>query len=166
VEPETNAVATLVYRGSAEAIAATATADGKVLLVAGIIFMCPSTAEDLLTLTITHPINACTYLGVDDGAESFQLSLFLDIVLCATTDSTIEMVNRRHSAAGVTESTRLLARRVLWQKLHGTCPVTALVLDNASFVYFPESLKGIAAMHYTESFQDDDANQWSRLTRV
>jgi len=61
------------YRGTEETVRATAGPDGKVLLVAGVVFMCPSTAEDLLALTITHPINACTYLGVDDGAEPFQL---------------------------------------------------------------------------------------------
>ena len=70
---------------------------------------------------------------VDDGAEPFQLSLFLDVVACACTESTSKAMERRQSAAGVTDPTRLLARTVLWNKLHEV-PIKALVLANASFV--------------------------------
>ena len=36
--------------------------------MAGIIFMCPETIEKLLSLLMVPPLNACTYLGLDDGA--------------------------------------------------------------------------------------------------
>lgn len=73
----------LVYRASTTALTALARAgDGRLPVVVGLVYICPNVAERLLMLQVVPPLNACTYLGLDDGAEAFDLSLFLDIVYC------------------------------------------------------------------------------------
>jgi hypothetical protein len=42
--------------------------------------MCPKTCEKLLGLTMVPPLNACTYIGLDDGAAALKLSLFVDMI--------------------------------------------------------------------------------------
>ena len=54
--------------------------NGMCALVTGILFFKPSVADLLLSLLVMPPFDACTYFGIDNGAEPFQLQLFLDLV--------------------------------------------------------------------------------------
>ena len=73
----------LIYRGSAEQLAPLARkSDRQVPVLLGLLFFCPQTAEKLLMLQVVPPLNACTFMGLDEGAEPFSMSLFLDIVYC------------------------------------------------------------------------------------
>jgi len=93
--------------------------------------------EHAWLLTLQLLVRHCALYKCSQSSSSrFQThtrSLFLDVVACACTESTSKAMERRQSAAWVTDPTRLLARTVLWNRLHGT-PIHALVLANASFV--------------------------------
>jgi len=51
-------------------------------LVAGPIFFGEKVAKALLSCCVTPPLDACTYLGIDNGATPLKLSLYLDIIAC------------------------------------------------------------------------------------
>ncbi|MGH0118427.1 UNVERIFIED_CONTAM: hypothetical protein FKN15_023363 [Acipenser sinensis] len=67
-------VCDIIYRGPAERIQACALHDGKVPLVSGIVFFSREVAERLLQTHVTPPLDACTYLGLDSGAQPIQVS--------------------------------------------------------------------------------------------
>jgi len=161
-----NGVEDLIYCGTANEINSTLLPSKKVPLVSGIVYFCPATAEKLLSLTITHPMNACTYLGADDGAESFPLSLFLDVIKSICPNAAIDA-----STDGV-NPLLTKAKSVLKAKLSGV-DVTAIITEGASFVYIPTSLRGQAELVYPQSLiqdneglSDEDKNRWSRRTRT
>eukprot|EP00040_Diaphanoeca_grandis_P034079 m.209883 g.209883 ORF g.209883 m.209883 type:complete len:1113 (-) comp33054_c0_seq1:185-3523(-) len=169
LDSETNEVQDLIYCGSSDEIQSTVLPSSKVPLVSGIVYFCPSTAEKLIGLTITHPMNACTYLGADDGAESFPLSLFLDVIKCMCSGVSLDQVMEQ---TNVTNPLRTKARSVLWHKLQGV-EVSAIITEGARFVYIPASLRGQAELHYPKSLINDaegqpfeNKNTWSRRTRA
>lgn len=56
-----------------------------------------------------------------------------------------------------TDPTRTHARTVLRERLHGT-RMHAVILDDASFIYYPESLRKQAALHYASAASDTDGS--------
>lgn len=147
----------------------------QVPLVAGVIFMCPQTVEKLLSLLVTPPLNACTYLGLDDGAEMFTLSLFIDIIQCMATGFS--------SLSEAAESPRSRARAVIGERFCGT-QIKAICLVGAHFVYMPSSFLEHAQHIYSASplrerdtlqcklfehshkLERKSTNKWSSRTRV
>nr|XP_042133636.1 L-fucose kinase isoform X3 [Peromyscus maniculatus bairdii] len=69
--------------------------DGLVPLVSGVVFFSVETAEHLLATHVSPPLDACTYMGLDSGAQPMQLSLFFDILHCMA-----QNVNREDFLAG------------------------------------------------------------------
>lgn len=118
----TGMVEDLHYRNP-ETTAKLASAEGTVPLVGGVLFFSPDVVEKLLAITFVPPLNACTYLGLDDGAPAFKLSLFLDVIKSACCDP---------GAAGIDVESR--ARAKLHERLSGIA-VHSVVLnkDTASF---------------------------------
>ncbi|EDQ91540.1 uncharacterized protein MONBRDRAFT_15021 [Monosiga brevicollis MX1] len=72
----------LIYRGT-ESERAHCAQDHGYPLVVGLIYFAQAVAETLLALHVMPPLDACTYLGLDNGASPFRLSLFLDLVRAA-----------------------------------------------------------------------------------
>lgn len=56
-----------------------------------------------------------------------------------------------------------LVRSVLWEHLHGT-PLHAVILNGASFIYHPVSLREQKALRYSTT-SITDGNVWSKRTR-
>lgn len=71
----------ICYCGTEDQIKGLVQDDGKVPLVSGIVFLSVNLAESLLSLHVQAPLDSCTYLGLDSGAEPIQVSLFFDILI-------------------------------------------------------------------------------------
>uniref|UniRef100_A0A452H8L3 L-fucose kinase n=1 Tax=Gopherus agassizii TaxID=38772 RepID=A0A452H8L3_9SAUR len=113
----------IIYQGPVSRIQECAGPDGKVPLVCGVVFFSSETAEQLLSTHVIPPLDACTYLGLDSGAQSIQLSLFFDIVLCmadGVTEEDFVTGRTREVGSGHTKEVAALrsARSVLWKALH------------------------------------------------
>ncbi|XP_063052854.1 L-fucose kinase [Engraulis encrasicolus] len=135
----------IIYRGSEERIRQAALPDGKVPMVSGPVFLCRGVSERLLQTHVTSPLDGCTYMGMDSGAPSLQISLFLDILLCLCSE-----VSEKHfiseerpgstSPTGPQGAAVRSARAVLWRTLRGT-PLTMEYIPDGTYDYMTMSGK-------------------------
>ncbi|CAN7992081.1 unnamed protein product [Ixodes hexagonus] len=84
IDPDGN-VSSILYCGTLEALHGYTRSDGTVLVVSGIVFLNAEVAESLLALQAKSPLDSCTYMGVDSGAEPMQMSLFFDLLVAMAT---------------------------------------------------------------------------------
>ena len=56
--------------------------DGTVALVSGIVFLSPQFVDKLISMVSIPPLDACTYVGLDSGAQPLSISLFFDVLRC------------------------------------------------------------------------------------
>ncbi|XP_034644214.1 L-fucose kinase isoform X1 [Trachemys scripta elegans] len=129
----------IIYQGPEARIQECAGPDGKVPLVCGVVFFSSETAEQLLATHVIPPLDACTYLGLDSGAQTIQLSLFFDIVLCMADGVTEEdfVTGRiREVGSGHAKGTAALrsARSVLWKALHAI-PLSMVCIPDGCYDY-------------------------------
>ena len=181
---ETSGHATaLLYRVSNEEIDATKDKDGQVPLVAGIVFFRPSVCTKLLALTIVPPLNACTYLGLDDGAACFKLSLFVDIIKALALNGAQASKAVGSTGSGSDDSddddwfsqsmgrTRDIvgakARKLLAEHLHDV-RISVIMPPGAMFVYMPNNFKGhidnlfaSSPLRMNDAAEKDSKNVWS-----
>ncbi|XP_036390932.1 L-fucose kinase [Megalops cyprinoides] len=125
----------IIYRGPEERIRQAVQPDGKVPLVSGPVFFCRGVSERLLQMHVSPPLDGCTYLGMDSGAPSLQISLFLDVLKCLCSDvSKAQFINEERQGCAPLDGPQgaavRSARAVLWKTLRGT-PL--------SMVYVPDS---------------------------
>ena len=91
----------ILFPATSEAIhqAAAANANGgdasstDVLCFSGVIFLSHRVTLTLMEMCIGHPLNACTYLGIDEGVPPLAISLCLDILPSMTNTSYEECVD-------------------------------------------------------------------------
>ncbi|XP_030437400.1 L-fucose kinase isoform X1 [Gopherus evgoodei] len=129
----------IIYQGPVSRIQECAGPDGKVPLVCGVVFFSSETAEQLLSTHVIPPLDACTYLGLDSGAQSIQLSLFFDIVLCmadGVTEEDFVTGRTREVGSGHTKEVAALrsARSVLWKALHAI-PLSMVCIPDGCYDY-------------------------------
>lgn len=79
-------VSSILYCGTLEALHNYMRTDGTVLVVSGMVFFSSELAESLLALHSMSPLDCCTYMGVDSGAEPMQMSLFFDLLVAMAED--------------------------------------------------------------------------------
>ncbi|XP_073233472.1 L-fucose kinase-like [Porites lutea] len=138
----------IIFRESEEKIRSFALENGKVPLVSGTVFMDIKSACKVLSLHVFHPLDACTYFGLDNGAEPIQLSMIFDILLCLAEDVTesafvegersgsygryipVTMKSSEHPKRMLMRS----ARAMLWQRLRGV-ELKGVLLENGTFDY-------------------------------
>ncbi|KAL2093982.1 hypothetical protein ACEWY4_011294 [Coilia grayii] len=129
----------IIYRGSEERIRPAVLPDGKVPLVSGPVFLSRSVSERLLQTHVTSPLDGCTYLGMDSGAPSLQISLFLDILMCLCSDvSESQFISEERpgstSPTGPQGAAARSARAVLWRALRGI-PLTMEYIADGTYDY-------------------------------
>lgn len=129
----------IIYQGAETQIRGCAGPDGKVPLVCGIVFFSSETAEQLLATHVVPPLDACTYLGLDSGAQPIQLSLFFDILLCMAEGVTEEdFVRGRTQQLGSGQATGAAALRSarsgLWKALHAV-PLSMACIPGGRYDY-------------------------------
>ncbi|XP_044843401.1 L-fucose kinase isoform X2 [Mauremys mutica] len=129
----------IIYQGPAARIQECAGPDGKVPLVCGVVFFSSETAEQLLATHVIPPLDACTYLGLDSGAQPIQLSLFFDIVLCmadGVTEEDFVTGRTREVGSGHAKGAAALrsARSVLWKALHAI-PLSMACIPDGCYDY-------------------------------
>jgi len=127
---ETGEFAQIIHSGGKELVKSCIRPDGLCEMLAGIVYFSPRVAEIMLGLHTMPPLDACTYVGLDNGAQPLSLSLFFDILLCLTTEigrddyvaGTFKPSHGRASPMPHPQSpqpTLLRARAVLWKALKG-----------------------------------------------
>lgn len=127
-------VCNIIYKGSEDKIIRAAMPDGKVPLVSGPVFFSAVISEKLLQTHVISPLDGCTYFGMDSGAPPFELSLFLDILMCLCSDLTEnEFINGERSGcmspSGPQGAVVRSGRMVLWRDIRGA---------SFSMVYIPD----------------------------
>ena len=126
----------------------------QVALVSGIVRMCPATAERLLSLHTVPPLDACTYIGLDNGAEPLALSLFLDIVAAMATAMNQEQFVGRSG----TDDLFIRARTILFRRVHNV-PLNPIVIHGARHVYMPLTCRQHAVNLFSASpLRGEDEN--------
>ncbi|XP_040592823.1 L-fucose kinase isoform X2 [Mesocricetus auratus] len=129
----------IYYQGTKAELQRCVGPDGLVPLVSGVVFFSVETAEHLLATHVSPPLDACTYMGLDSGAQPVQLSLFFDILLCMARN-----VNRESFLAGRppemgqgdTDVAGYLkgARAQLWRELRDQ-PLTMVYVPDGGYSY-------------------------------
>ncbi|KAM5297614.1 L-fucose kinase isoform 4-T6 [Glossophaga mutica] len=136
-------VSDIYYRGTEAEVQRCARPDGRVPLVSGVVFFSVESAEHLLATHVSSPLDACTYMGLDSGAQPVQLSLFFDILLCMARNVSREnfLVGRPPEmgqgdadVAGYLQS----ARAELWRQLRDQ-PLTMAYIPDGSYSYMTNS---------------------------
>jgi fucokinase len=121
---ESGEVSRIIHMASEEVIKSWTKPDGTCDMLAGIVYVGPSVAKSMVYLHTVPPLDACTYFGLDNGAQPLSLSLFFDILLCMTTDiEKEEFVVSGQSRAGPAQQPSAVMRRartLLWNTFSGT----------------------------------------------
>jgi len=95
-----------------------------VLCFSGVIFLSHPVTDHLMEMCIGHPLNACTYLGIDAGVPPLPISLCLDILpaMTATEESEylVDTVPFAYSRKGKDLERINAIRKELYSKLQGT----------------------------------------------
>ncbi|XP_008061505.2 L-fucose kinase [Carlito syrichta] len=133
----------IYYQGTEAEIQQCVRPDGQVPLVSGVVFFSVETAEHLLATHVSPPLDACTYMGLDSGAQPVQLSLFFDILLCMAQNMIREdfLVGRPPELGqGDADVASYLqnARAQLWRELRGQ-PLTLAYVPDGSYSYMTSS---------------------------
>ncbi|XP_048886958.1 L-fucose kinase isoform X1 [Brienomyrus brachyistius] len=133
----------IIYRGPKDRIRQAMQTDGKVPLVSGPVFFCRQASERLLQTHVCPPLDGCTYMGMDSGAPSLQISLFLDVLLCLCLDVNEKqfMDGERQgciSPSGPQGAPVRSARAVLWKMLRGI-PLTIVYVPDGCYDYLTVS---------------------------
>ncbi|XP_005345726.1 L-fucose kinase isoform X1 [Microtus ochrogaster] len=129
----------IFYQGTKAELQRCVRPDGLVPLVSGVVFFSVETAEHLLATHVSPPLDACTYMGLDSGAQPVQLSLFFDILLCMAQNVTREnfLAGRPpEMGQGDTDVAGYLkgARAQLWRELRGQ-PLTMVYIPDGGYSY-------------------------------
>nr|XP_033798542.1 L-fucose kinase [Geotrypetes seraphini]XP_033798543.1 L-fucose kinase [Geotrypetes seraphini]XP_033798544.1 L-fucose kinase [Geotrypetes seraphini]XP_033798545.1 L-fucose kinase [Geotrypetes seraphini]XP_033798546.1 L-fucose kinase [Geotrypetes seraphini]XP_033798547.1 L-fucose kinase [Geotrypetes seraphini]XP_033798548.1 L-fucose kinase [Geotrypetes seraphini] len=130
-------VCDIIYQGSESEIQSCAKDGGKVPLVSGIVFFSLDTVERLLATHAIPPLDACTYMGLDSGAQPIQLSLFFDILMCMARGVKEEnFLSRKVSEVEDNRTTARVrnSRVVLWRELRDL-PLTIAYIPNGCYHY-------------------------------
>nr|XP_058947524.1 L-fucose kinase-like [Pocillopora verrucosa] len=142
----------IIFRGTSDIIKTCTLENGKVPLVSGVVYINIPVAEKILSFHVYAPLDACTYYGLDTGAEPIQLSLFFDILLSLAGDVTESdfVCGERsgsygHSTSMGTECSSkdemaLMrgARAKLWKILRGVS-LKGVVIEKGEFDYMQPS---------------------------
>lgn len=131
-------VSSILYCGTLEALHNYTRTDGTVLVVSGVVFFSSELAESLLALHSMSPLDCCTYMGVDSGAEPMQMSLFFDLLVAMAEDVTQDTFvsgqygrcyDKKFSLEKRTMAQR--ARNLVWKEL-SSYSLKAYVLEGQS----------------------------------
>ena len=171
---ENGVVQDIIYKGKPDVLAEYfGTAD--IPIVSGVVYIGTAMAEKLLALTIAPPLDACTYIGLDNGAQPIELSIFFDIALSMAGDIDHDtfVTGERSGVYGTLEkligtkgSIMKHARALLWRELHGNYQITAIVAEQGQHSYMDQvasTLHG-SLLAGTILKADDTVWQWQQVT--
>lgn len=142
----------IIFRESEDKIKSFALENGKVPVVSGWVYMSSRVAFKVLSLHVYHPLDACSYYGLDNGAEAIQLSMIFDILLCMAEDviesafvdgdrSGTYSKRRQVETSRTAQQEAMLmrsARAQLWNNLRGL-QLKGVLIENGSFNYMKAS---------------------------
>lgn len=147
-------VSSILYCGALEALHNYTRPDGTVLVVSGMVFFSAELAESLLALHTMSPLDCCTYMGVDSGAEPMQMSLFFDLLVAMAADVSQDsfmsgQCGRWYDKKFCLEKTALAqrARNLIWNELSPYSMNAYILGDKPSHQYLFNDTTG---RHHSE----------------
>uniref|UniRef100_A0A1E1X3Z0 Putative l-fucose kinase n=1 Tax=Amblyomma aureolatum TaxID=187763 RepID=A0A1E1X3Z0_9ACAR len=142
-------VSSILYCGALEALHNYTRPDGTVLVVSGMVFFSAELAESLLALHSMSPLDCCTYMGVDSGAEPMQMSLFFDLLVAMAADVSQDsfvsgQCGRWYDKKFCLEKTELAqrARNHIWNELSPYSMSAYILGDKPSHRYLSNDITG------------------------
>lgn len=97
--------------------------------VCGVAFFDSLAAEQLLHLAFDAAFEACSYIGIDNGAQAKGFSLYLDLVACLATEATAEEFGRPSHVEGQLAVDAEMRQR-LWQRFHAKVDLRVVLADS------------------------------------
>ena len=107
--------------------------DDQALIDSGIVYFCAETTKKILSLNVLPPLDACTYLGVDNGAIPLRVELYSDILSCMVENTQKDEYLTMPSDAKDLSSLQR-ARERLWDSLR-SLSFHAIVAYNGKFAH-------------------------------
>ena len=164
----------IIYKGKPDVLAEYF-GNADIPIVTGVVYISTTMAEKLLSLTIAPPLDACTYIGLDNGAQPIELSIFFDIALamCGAIDHDAYVTGERSGVFGTSEkltgtkgSVMKHARALLWRELHESYQVTAIVVEQGQHSYMDQVASTLHGnlLAGTILKADDNIWQWQQVT--
>lgn len=147
-------VANILYSAPLETLQSYVRSNRSVLIVSGIVFLSTHIAESLLSLNAKSPVDSCTYMGLDSGAEPMQISLFFDLLMAMATNVSRDAFvsgmyghsyDRRFSLSR--KKSVMQARGLVWEEL-SRYRLKAVALENVSHHYLSHSTSGSTYLSY------------------
>ncbi len=99
----------------------------------GILYFCPETTCALLSLNVAPPLDACSYLGVDNGAEPLRIELYSDILVCLV-QGTDQAEYFAMLSDAKNRNALQAAREQLWEHLHNLS-FYAVIVQGGEFAH-------------------------------
>ena len=136
----------IIYKGKLDVLAEFF-GNADIPIMTRVVYISTTMAEKLLSLTIAPPLDACTYIGLDNGAQPIELSIFFDIALamCGAIDYDAYVTGERSGVFGTSEkltgrkgSVMKHARALLWRELHESYQVTVIVAEQGQYSYMDQ----------------------------
>ena len=116
-------------------------ADDKVLIDTGVIFFSAETTAVLLELARLHPLDSCTYAGLDCGRPALRIELYSDIMMAMDKGLGLSLQQYQAVASSETRAEELrLARSVMWEQL-SAAPFYAAVVEGGDFAHVGTTLE-------------------------
>lgn len=118
LEPDASRVHQFIQKGSIDALqgAGAIRNDGRVMIDTGVVYFSPSVTEKLLSFHVRPPLDACTYIGIDNGAAPLRLELYSDILPCMASSADRDSFLSETTTGSATLGR---ARELIWNELHG-----------------------------------------------
>jgi len=120
-----------------QAAAAVRAADDTVLLDTGVVYFSPPATAALVDLARTHPLDCCSYLGVDQDRRPLRVELYSDVMLAMGGGMGLtkaEYMATPTAADATSAATLAASRELLWDALTGV-PFYATVVEGGGFCH-------------------------------
>ncbi|KAF0302690.1 L-fucose kinase [Amphibalanus amphitrite] len=144
---EDGTVRQLLYQADVKTLKAMSS-QPELHLVAGLVYLSPPVAVSLLSLHVVAPLDGCTYMGVDSGVSSLQMSLYFDMLVAMAANVTEEEFcsglcgKTYHLSSRLTQATKdrmRVARALVWTELR-RYRLRALRLPGFTHTYLTDRL--------------------------
>lgn len=129
--------------------------DDTVLLDCGIVYFDRASTARLLELKSAKPLDACTYVGPENGAPALRIELYSDIMMALGHGVGLSRDEYLGVASADTSASRVRdARLVLWSALSDT-PFRALCVEGSRFCHVGTTIELLELLTSDSPFRKD-----------
>ena len=120
--------------------------DDTVLLDTGVLYFAPPAVAHLVELARTHPLERCTYLGVDSAHPPLRLELYSDVMMALGGGAGLTRAQYDATpTADASASSVAAARELLWRSL-AHHPFSVVVVEGGGFTHVGTTAEYLALL--------------------